>query len=199
MKRLSPWQQGELDGLCGIYAIINAMKTLVLSRGYDFDDAHGATLFKMLLLALHKRNRLPRALWDGTSTSHVRDFLSTAKRFMRRQYKLELVYQRLAAPGQVTRKDVFWRVLDAALTPGSDYRFRYKTEHQRVALVGLGHPTPHWTLAYEVSPKTIKLIDSGNRVTLQYNKCTVGESHPGQWIIEPESTMIMSTLPDPEA
>ncbi len=191
---LTTWSQGELDGLCGIYAIINAMKILAMSRGKDFTDSDGAKLFKDMVKYLDARNLMPQALWDGTSIQHVRDFLHSARRFMRKQYGLEIVHKVLARRGEITRKDVFWRVLDAALSNDPSYNFKHKTEHARVALIGLGHPQPHWTLAYGVSPRSINLIDSGSNIRLSYTRSTVGVSQPGKWMIEPEHTIVIATL-----
>ncbi len=193
VDQVNPWQQGELDGLCGIYAIINAMKLLALSRGFDFPDAAGTVLFRKMVKSLDARNKMPNALWDGTSFTHVRAFLGEASRFMRRQYGLELVHRQLARKGEITRKDVFWRFLDSALRGDGMYDFRFDTPHTRVALVGLGHPLPHWTLAYRVTARSIKLIDSGSRFTLKYSACTVGEGHPGRWRVEPEHTLVIAT------
>ncbi len=194
-KIIRPWQQGELDGLCGIYAIINAMKVLALSRGREFSDGDGALLFRQMCKYLADRNQMPQALWDGTSIMHVRDFLSTAKRFMRKYYDLDVVHRRLAAPYEITRKDVFWRVLDDALTTRDElYNFRHKTKHTRVALLGLGYPTPHWSLAYGVGKRSIQLIDSGSRIRVSYDNSTVGETHPRKWMLEPEHTLVISTL-----
>lgn len=191
---LTTWSQGELDGLCGIYAVINAMKILAMSRGHEFSDSDGARLFKEMVKYLDSRNLMPNALWDGTSIQHVRDFLHTAKRFMRKQYGLEIVHKALARHGEITRKDVFWRVLDAALIRGPEYNFKHKTDHARVALIGLGLPMPHWTLAYGVSDKSINLIDSGSNIRLSYARSTVGMAQPGKWMIEPEHTLVISTL-----
>lgn len=185
------WRQGELDGLCGIYAIINAMKLLAVSRSHAFSDYDGAILFREMVKYLHNRNLMPNALWDGTSIQHVRDFLHTARRFMRKRYQLEIVHKALARKGEITRKDVFWRVLDSALANGPDYNFKHKTEHARVALLGLGWPQPHWTLAYGVSKKTIHLIDSGSHIRLSYARSTLGVSMPGKWMIEPEHTIVI--------
>ena len=191
---VTPWQQGELDGLCGLYAIINAMKLLAASRGHNFTDSSGAELFRQMVRSLHKRNLLPNALWDGTSIMHVRNFLGGAKTFMRRNYGLDLVYSQLARKGEITRKDVFWRFLDSALAGDGMYDFRFKTPYQRVALLGLGDPLPHWTLAYGVTASSIKLIDSGSRFSLKYSACTVGESQPNHWMIEPEHTLVIATV-----
>ncbi len=191
---LTTWSQGELDGLCGIYAIINAMKILAMSRGHEFSDHDGARLFRELIIYLHKRNVLTSALWDGTSIQHVRDFLHITRRFMRKKYQLEIVHKTLARKGEITRKDVLWRVLDSALSNGPDYNFKHKTEQARVALLGLGWPQPHWTLAYGVSEKFINLIDSGRHIRLSYARSTVGYTQPHKWMIEPEHTIIISTL-----
>ena len=192
--QVNPWQQGELDGLCGIYSIINAMKHLALSRGMEFSDPAGTILFRRMVRYLHKRNKLPHALWDGTSFTHVKDFIAEADRFMKREYGLELTYKTLARKGQITRKDVFWRVLDGALRGDETRGFGLETPHPKVALLGLGLPSPHWTLAYQVTNRSIRLIDSGSRYNLKYSQCTLGVSKSESWVIEPEHTFLLSTL-----
>lgn len=192
--RVDIWRQGELDGLCGIYAVINAMKLLTVSRGHVFTDSDGALLFKEMVKYLDSRNLMPNALWDGTSIQHIRDFLHSARRFMRKRYGLEIVQKALARRGEVTRKDVYWRLLDAALSHDPSYNFKHKTEHARVELIGLGNPQPHWTLAYGVSERSINLIDSGSHIRLSYARSTVGVTQPGKWMIEPEYTLVISTL-----
>ncbi len=191
---VNPWQQGELDGLCGLYAIINAMKLLALSQKIEFTDASGAVLFRRLARYLDTRNKMPDALWDGTTYTHVKDFLAVARVFMKRQYGLDLVYRQLARKGQVVRKDVFWRFLDSALKGDGVYHFPLESSKNRVALVGLGHPLPHWTVAYRVTQRSLKLIDSGRRFTLKYVDCTLGEKQPNRWAIEPEHTFVIATL-----
>lgn len=194
VKQINPWQQGELDGLCGIYSIINAMKHLALSRGMEFSDPSGAVLFRRMVHYLHRRNKLPHALWDGTSVTHVRDFIGEARRFMLREYGLDITYKPLARRGQITRKDVFWRILDSALRGDGLYDVGLNTANPTVALLGLGAPLPHWTLAYKVTPRAIRLIDSGSRITLNYAQCTLGSSQSKAWEIEPEHTFLISTL-----
>jgi hypothetical protein len=45
---LAPYRQGDLDGLCGIYALINAIRLAT----HDDTDAFGHDLWRELLLTL---------------------------------------------------------------------------------------------------------------------------------------------------
>ncbi|ANU08694.1 hypothetical protein [Paraurantiacibacter namhicola] len=63
-KRLLPIQQGELDGLCGIYSLINAIRLLKTEAGtlgrYD-----SATLFSFAIYRLAERGDLRERLNTG--------------------------------------------------------------------------------------------------------------------------------------
>ncbi len=54
MKRrpaLLPYQQGELDGLCGIYAVINAVRLALKDRADEFTPEDWQAFFHALMLA----------------------------------------------------------------------------------------------------------------------------------------------------
>jgi hypothetical protein len=52
-----PLQQGEMDGLCGIYALVNAIGRLAGQRLSEEDEID---LFKELIRSIYKRNNRKR-------------------------------------------------------------------------------------------------------------------------------------------
>jgi hypothetical protein len=49
-SRLKPYRQGQLDGLCGIYAIVNAIRLALGERGDQFSKEDWRELFCALLV-----------------------------------------------------------------------------------------------------------------------------------------------------
>ena len=140
MARLpSPLQQGDLDGLCGAYAVVNAVTRLLHDRGFTREDAN--RLFKRLCHALHRRQKMPQAVWRGTHIEDVDAMLQTVQRFVRESFDLRLVVSRPFAAETVKRRDRFFNVLSAAFNAD---------DRRKVAILGLDKPGFHWTNVTDV-------------------------------------------------
>ena len=74
MKKVRPFEQGELDGLCGIYSIINAVRRI---RGgkilKDIDERN--ELFLEILNYLHKHYHGLVFMIDGISIQSIAGIL----------------------------------------------------------------------------------------------------------------------------
>src|SRR5258708_18798876 len=77
----TPLQQGDLDGLCGAYALVNAVTRLLHNRGFQREDAN--RLFQRLCRTLHRRQRMPQAVWRGAPIHHNHGMPRTVRRFRR--------------------------------------------------------------------------------------------------------------------
>jgi len=54
MKRrpaLLPYQQGELDGLCGVYSVVNGVRLALKDRADEFTPEDWQAFFQVLMLA----------------------------------------------------------------------------------------------------------------------------------------------------
>ena len=71
--RRDAWMQGGLDGMCGLYATVNAVQYL---RGKTLTEEEAIELFKDLTRPVAKK--FPALLWEGTSLQEVRDILDCA-------------------------------------------------------------------------------------------------------------------------
>jgi hypothetical protein len=155
---IEPFQQGDLDGLCGVYAIINALR--LLHPSLDRDAAHA--LFRKLIKTLGKTFRNPtKPVYDGICPTVLEDLLITARQQVRRHHSLEIVVKPL----------VLWRkrptladVWDA---------FREQLNGEQVAILVLSGVFEHWTVAYAASETTIRLFDSADRKVITRSRATL--------------------------
>jgi hypothetical protein len=177
----TPLQQGDLDGLCGAYALVNAVTRLLHTRGFHRDDAN--RLFQLLCRALHRRQRMPQAVWRGTHIDDIDGMLRTVRRFVRANFAVNLVVSRPFSRDVPRKKNKFFRVLS--------HEFN-SIDEKRVAVIGLDRPGFHWTIATEVTARSFRLYDSGRSKRLRYGDCTLGETMRGRQTIVARETRILS-------
>jgi hypothetical protein len=145
--RLKPFRQGGLDGLCGVYSVINATRlaawpTLRLAREPCND------LFSLLTADLNDRAKLFKVLTNGSRDFVVRRLLREADSWLRDCYGIRLRHRR-PYPGRS-----FSRSRIAAILR------RHLAEDHTSAIIGLSGCFEHWSVVRAVKPKTIMLFDS---------------------------------------
>lgn len=141
-NELEPLCQGSLDGLCGIYAIINAIR--IAAYGYRRDThSNNHALFVASLERLEKRGPITDFVTDGMSKS---DFRALTKYLCKKasNSKIRLTYKALPvrAPHDERRRNIL-----AALA--ADFPVLIELEHKY-----------HFTLAVGFTPRTLTLFDS---------------------------------------
>jgi hypothetical protein len=154
------YRQGDLDGLCGVYAVVNALRYL-----FQLNEEDCRALFAALVKALHHRCRRPHQhiLWgipfstlkrliEATQTCRVLDCDQT---FWARPLRL---------PRNQRNLPRLWSGLTQELTPTC------------VALIGITGATDHWCVVYRITPKMLWLLDSSGRTRLRRSRCTVRAS-----------------------
>jgi len=177
----TPLQQGDLDGLCGAYALVNAVTRLLHNKGFQRDDAN--RLFRRLCGTLHRRQRMPQAVWRGTHIDDIDGMLRTVRRFVRENFAATLVVSRPFDHGVPRKKDKFFRVLSKSFN---------EIGEKKVAIIGLDRPGFHWTIATEVTGRSFRLYDSGRSKRLRYGECTLGRTMRGRQMIVARETRILS-------
>lgn len=85
---MKPLQQGELDSLCGMYAVVNAVRHC--AGGGDFGHSRAQALFKRLLQDAGEK--LPRLACSGSDEEDMERYLRVALALLWRHYKLALVF-----------------------------------------------------------------------------------------------------------
>jgi hypothetical protein len=152
-----PLQQGELDGLCGLYAVINAVRLLCP----EIDDEVSAELFRRLVKRLEKRGVRPlHALAWGMEMRTLTDVIETACAYQRRTFGIRIKVRQLEL-GRRASLDKIWAALQGELGEG------------QVAILGLSGRHEHWTVAYAGSARCLRLADSDDLKVLLRSRCTL--------------------------
>lgn len=157
--RPTPFAQGSLDALCGIYAIVNAIAHLCPK--VDRDGARA--LFARLVGKLRAiRRKALKTLWRGLNFAHMRKLLRHALRWIARRHDLGLGVQRIRHKiRREPRLSSLWGEL------------RRKLDEGTVAIVGIGGLEAHWSVAIRTGRTWLKLIDSDGLTALKRSACAV--------------------------
>lgn len=153
-----PSHQGALDGLCGMYAIVNAMKSACTV------DADQEDMFKTACNAL-SRSRWPKVLWDGTSFGDLRKMIHACVE-EHGEGCVSVRYPFLRSAPRTNEK--YWAELEAA----------FKEEVAVCAIIGITGTIDHWT-AIVLEGKRVFVLDStaGNQV-VRRNRASLSTRRP---------------------
>jgi hypothetical protein len=160
-----PYQQGQFDGLCGIYAILNSIKWL-----YRLDEAAIEAMFRHLCDALPP-GTFPKALWEGLGVPELRSLLNTsaahlAKKHGYADFCWRLPFLRRTFPSA----GAFWRGIEEELSGPVP----------AVMIVGLNKPWDHWTVAHKVTPRAVEFFDSSGMRRYPFTSFTLDKTKAGE-------------------
>lgn len=133
-----PKQQGQLDGLCGIYAIVNALAVQGLP------DAE--PVFETCCSAL-AQSRWPATLWEGTTLRDLEVMVKACRD------KFPMGHITVSYPFRSVQPDSnadFWSTFDALFA---------EKPSSACAIIGLEEPSLHW-LVVKRKGKDLVFIDS---------------------------------------
>jgi hypothetical protein len=148
---LVPYEQGQLDGLCAIYCVVNAVKILSNTTKESCEY-----LFKKIIMFLHSKQNLSSIVIYGL---HFKVLGSVLK-----QIPKHLIHSRIV-PFKRRKNitlDEFWNSMT---------KFLY--EPKRVIILGLEGESNHWTLVTSITSKQLNLFDSNSMKKIYRNKCTL--------------------------
>lgn len=139
------FQQGQLDGLCGVYAIVNSAKHVL-----DLSNKQVNVFWQFLAeeLALYR----PKAFFVGLYASELETMLKKTN-----EYFPNL---QISAPFK-SKSYTSMETYSSALS--------YKLQNNSVAIIGLGDGWHHWTVVQGITNKSFKLIDSSNDKSASYS------------------------------
>ncbi len=154
---MSPLQQGQLDGLCGVYAVLNAVNYL---HG-PLRQARLKQLFEQFLRQLAtKRCVIERIIRYGTIGQDISGLLQLANQ----HYTVE---RRKPFHLQPTIEfEGFWVQCQ-----------QFLRHPHTIILIAIGGTHEHWTLVYRMTANTLYLYDSCQLKTLAKKHCQM--AHEG--------------------
>lgn len=158
-RQLKPYRQGQLDGLCGVYALINALR--LLCPRLDEDACERA--FCALIQARARQAASPlTVIHAGLSWRELLRLIGVWQRFAAREFGISVTVSRLRVAEPSLRG--LWRGLCRALDGTS------------VAIVGLDGVERHWTVAHAATPRTLRVTDLSGLRAIVRAQCTVGRT-----------------------
>jgi hypothetical protein len=156
-RRKRAYRQGDLDGLCGVYAVVNALRHVL-----QLPDEQCHKVFEKLIKTLEQNSRcLHQPLLRGICFRQLKQLVMAASQCRLEGQRLTFDARRLwLKRGQRTLPHL-WTALDEEVGPTC------------VAIIGLAGLTDHWCVVYRVSPKTLWLLDSSGQSRINRSRCTV--------------------------
>ncbi len=158
-RRVKPYAQGDLDSMCGIYAIINAFRALCREISWEISTQ----LFQHLVRCLNRHAK--QALFPiifGTGLSLMRKLLGEAQSYLKKKLKIELAVEPKGRDLKSKSLEAAWQRLSAIV------------DETTVLILPLSGRWDHWTVLYDINVRKMRLVDSGQRRELTRSRCTLG-------------------------
>lgn len=152
---LDPLKQGALDGLCGLYSIINAI-ALAVYPYQPLSDQHQARLFRSGIGWLKRRVSLSDAVLNGLTASTWRALARFLITKYRREARLPL---RLHLPLQAERQPCSAFIRDALSA---------QIDRGAPVLLSLDTTYDHFTVACRYSADRLTLFDSNGAAWVRW-------------------------------
>ena len=172
-----PSHQGELDGLCGQYAIAHAF-SICLNDEYEY----GVEDYFQAACRGLANGRWPDAIWDGSQFGDMRRMIANCRREYEELEEVDVRYPFLRHAPK-TNAD-YWKKFDEI----------FSNDAITCGIVGLTKPDPHWIVICR-DGKTLVFVDSNpyRPVVRKYRKSLhAGERrrNKNQWLIDRRELII---------
>ena len=154
-----PYRQGSLDGLCGLYSTVHALRAVCP----EMTDKVCSSLFRHLTRSLRNRTHEPlNMITGGIALPTLRYLLKCAIAFVGRKLNIVVTARQLSKPVRATKQiNRLWRELTAVLSPTA------------VAIISVQGRISHWTVVTGLSAKHLLLLDSGELKRFRLSNCSV--------------------------
>lgn len=155
-RRIAALEQGHLDGLCGIYSVINAFRlaaehaddshsSLREALGEDWSD----TLFRHLVRIAQKGRRQADFVYVGLTTAHLARLIGEAGLWLEKCFDLA-----------VTVRRPLYHCANASLAKRCETIAAHLATPATAVIVGTAEPWNHWTVVARVEARRLVLVDS---------------------------------------
>ena len=185
---LRPWSQGDDNGLCGLFATVNAVRWLwpELRQKNEQGEEEVATLPTHLVQDRLSPKQFQALYLDGDELPLISQVAQWTVDWLRTKgFDARLSSPFAAMPP--SDKKTYWSQLLPLIEPRS-----------AVAIVGFNDPYPHWTVATnKTGPYSVRLFDSDVFKTVDIRRTVIGETDGNTWEIDPTAVIIMERHPEP--
>lgn len=161
MPRYRPraYGQGDLDRLCGLYAVVNAIRHTI-GPIHRFRGGECLWLFQQLALVMARRRVLGTMVAVGLNTRHVQLLLRTSQALLADRFGFSIDYQCPYHRRSDVRLHELTRVIRSATTePG---------------MAALARFCDHWSVIERDTGKAFRLLDSASFKQIRHRKVVLG-------------------------
>ena len=160
----APVEQGDIDGLCSIYATLNACKLM-----FQLSEKQDEKLLETLCKGI--ADQFPRIVWEGAGVPTLYRLFRIADDWARKTHKARLLW---GAP----LMRVKFESADAYLDRLRDGLEAFD-EGEALWIVGLGEPWHHWTVVERVTERRVYFYDSWGMKHYRFDSFTLDETKAG--------------------
>ncbi|MGK0269668.1 MAG: hypothetical protein ACI88H_000300 [Cocleimonas sp.] len=152
IRRIKPVKQGDLDGACGFYSIVNALKTLEK----DFDEEE---LFTQVISGFLRDGDVNK-FFDGTYRGTIKNTLSRVLEYINASYNL--YDEKSSELYELTYNIPYWQLNEPKTRKQIlDSVGQADNGKNCVCIIGYEHETGgHWSVVKKVSSKGLHMVDS---------------------------------------
>jgi len=146
---MDPLKQGSLDGLCGVYSIINSSKII-----NNLAHEESLDLFKDIIYYLDRAKNLSKIITEGLTINVIGEVMNNVDSL---NLKKEMPFKGYSETGL----DEFWSSMQEFLSFPN-----------RTILLGLGGVYDHWSVVTKVTDNRITFFDSDGIKHFNRSNCT---------------------------
>ena len=162
--QLRPLRQGDLDGLCGLYAAVNAIR-LVLAPVRRLKRPESVRLFRVGVDLLAKRCSLPELIVEGIEPQILFDMMDELAAIASASANWRITYSQPLRYAVRANRMRMYEAIENAINEGQPM------------LISLTGRHDHYTVISGYSPFTLRLFDSGDLHFIRRGDC--GTQHGG--------------------
>lgn len=152
---IRPYKQGELDGLCGLYAIINSIRWCLRGHALSSKGQHWCDVFAVLNNYAVKELVNLSIASTGTGLNSMIWLLRTAQEHM---IDVHGVHIRTHRPFALSKPKQSVQITETILN--------HLNHPNSSALLAIYGAVNHWTVTTEITNNTVKLFDSDRSQTM---------------------------------
>ena len=180
-----PIRQGSIDGLCGVYSVMNATEAVIGKFHYDRKLGRKASqrkvLFKKLIGYLAKQDMLEEAMiWGFEIIDAKGGFIDIATKSVKKYQKRRLRKQ-IAFDSDDVTLDAYWEKLTEHLS-----------QPDSAVIICLSGRIKHWTCVKRITPSVMILSDSSGIRQIARDRCEVSTGSGDLYILWPTLTYLLS-------
>ena len=175
-------QQGQYDGLCGVYSIVNSVSAL--AKNSKTDGNLRKALFDVVCRQLDDDGLLLSAVTGGISAGDYDGFIGRALKAIEHEMEIGVDSTTPFRSGPLTAA-AFYKELADRIGEGT----------RSLAIVWVSGEWDHWTVVRSISEARINLIDSDGRDHLARSFCSIYPDASGKYILHPRQTYLLTIRP----